>query len=259
MEVLFGKKQDDKQWQPLEHGIMMDRHRQVIGVIGIGRGAGATFAAMVLAVKMAEMTEGVTFAEGRLQAADGNGRRNGDSENSAHRLLAVDRHFEKKAAAMGSGPGKRTNIYHKVNWAVCGQLHPGADGHETEAEEPDYRTFPGKYIIVDSPQNTKDMDIIVCVVDPLPSRIMAGLETFRRIREQQMVPVIWVMNKASSAAGRREVETFLRLRFTHSIPLVEAEAFYRAEFRCTQPVFEHGMAGTDEAFRRLAEEILLHN
>ncbi|MBR3706857.1 MAG: hypothetical protein IKM19_07785 [Firmicutes bacterium] len=250
MEGIFGKKQDDKQWQPLEHGVMMDRHRQVIGVIGIGRGAGATFAAMGLAVKMAEMTEGVTFADGRQHEEGG---------HSARRLLAVDRHFEKKAAAMGSGPGKRTNIYHKVNWAVCGQLHPGADGHETEAEEPDYRTFPGKYIIVDSPQHTEDMDVIVCVVDPLPSRIMAGLETFRRIREQQMVPVIWVMNKASSAAGRREVETFLRLRFTHSIPLVEAEAFYRAEFRCTQPVFEHGMAGTDEAFRRLAEEILLHN
>lgn len=238
-----------KQESP-DYGVMMDRHRQVIGVIGIGRGAGATFAAMGLAVKMAEMTEGVTFADGRQHEEGG---------HSARRLLAVDRHFEKKAAAMGSGPGKRTNIYHKVNWAVCGQLHPGADGHETEAEVPDYRTFPGKYIIVDSPQHTEDMDVIVCVVDPLPSRIMAGLETFRRIIEQQMVPVIWVMNKASSAAGRREVETFLRLRFTHSIPLVEAEAFYRAEFRCTQPVFEHGMAGTDEAFRRLAEEILLHN
>ena len=250
LEVLFGKKQDDKQWHPVEQGVIIDCHRQVIGVVGVGRGAGATFAAMGLAVKMAEMTEGVTFADGRQHEEGG---------HSARRLLAVDRHFEKKAAAMGSGPGKRTNIYHKVNWAVCGQLHPGADGHETEAEEPDYRTFPGKYIIVDSPQHTEDMDVIVCVVDPLPSRIMAGLETFRRIREQQMVPVIWVMNKASSAAGRREVETFLRLRFTHSIPLVEAEAFYRAEFRCTQPVFEHGMAGTDEAFRRLAEEILLHN
>jgi len=250
---LFGNKQNDKQWQSLEHGVMMDRHRQVIGVTGIGRGAGATFTAMGLAVKMAEMTEGVTFADGRQHEEGG---------YSARRLLAVDRLFEKKAAAMGSGPGKRTNIYHKVNWAVCGQLCPGAGGQKTgpeELKEPDYRTFPGKYIIVDSPQNTEDMDVIVCVVDPLPSRIMAGLETFRRIKEQQLVPVIWVMNKANSAAGRREVETFLRLRFTHSIPLVEAEAFYRAEFRCTQPVFEHGMAGTDEAFRRLAEEILLHN
>jgi len=252
LEGIFGKKQDDRQWKSLEHGVMMDRHQLVIGVVSVGRGAGATFAAMGLAVKMAEMAEGVTFADGRQHEEGG---------HSARRLLAVDRHFEKKAAAMGSGPGKRTNIYHKVNWAVSGQLHPGAGGHETEevAEVPDCLIFIGKYIIVDSPQNTEDMDIIVCVVDTLPSRIMAGLETFRRIKEQQMVPVIWVMNKASSAAVRREVETFLRLRFTHSIPLVEAEAFYRAEFRCTQPVFEHGMAGTDEAFRRLAEEILLHN
>jgi len=250
---LFGNKQNDKQWQSLEHGVMMDRHRQVIGVTGIGRGAGATFTAMGLAVKMAEMTEGVTFADGRQHEEGG---------YSARRLLAVDRLFEKKAAAMGSGPGKRTNIYHKVNWAVCGQLCPGAGGQKTgpeELKEPDYRTFPGKYIIVDSPQNTEDMDVVVCVVDPLPSRIMAGLETFRRVKEQQLVPVIWVMNKASSAAGRREVETFLKIRFTHSIPLVEAETFYRAEFRCTQPVFEHDMAGTGEVFRRLAEEILLHN
>jgi len=253
LEGIFGKKQDDRQWKSLEHGVMMDRHRLVIGVVGVGRGAGATFAAMGLAVKMAEMTEGVTFADGRQREEGGHG---------ARRLLAVDRHFEKKAAAMGSGPGKRTNIYHKVNWAVCGQLCPGAGGQKTgpeELKEPDYRTFPGKYIIVDSPQNTEDMDVVVCVVDPLPSRIMAGLETFRRVKEQQLVPVIWVMNKASSAAGRREVETFLKIRFTHSIPLVEAETFYRAEFRCTQPVFEHDMAGTGEVFRRLAEEILLHN
>lgn len=249
-----------KQESP-DYGVMTDRHRQVIGVVGVGRGAGATFAAMGLAVKMAEMTEGVTFAEGRLQAADGNGKRNGDGENSAYRLLAVDRRFEKRAAAMCGGPGARTNIYHKVNWAVCGQLRPGAGGQEqeTETEAPDYRTFPGKHIIVDSPGDIEDMDVIVCVVDPLPSRIMAGLETFRQIKEQSLVPVIWVMNKAGSAAGRREVETFLRIRFAHSIPLIEAEKFYRAEFSCTQPVFEQGMAGTEDAFRRLAEEILLHN
>jgi len=231
----FGKTEMPQQWQPLEHGIMMDRHRQVIGVTGIGRGAGATFTAMGLALQMAEMTEGVTFAEGKLQA---------DGEHSAGRLLAVDRRFDKRT-------GARTNIYHKVNWAFC-------EPDMQEKAEPDYRSLPGKHIIIDSPQNIDDMDLIVCVVDPLPSRIMAGLETFRRIKEQTLVPVIWVMNRSSSAVSRREVETFLRTKFTHAIPLIPAEIFYKAEFSCTQPLLKPGMAGAGEAFTALAGEILVH-
>lgn len=240
----------------LDYGIMADRHRHVTGVVGIGSGAGATFTAMGLALRMAEMTEGVTFLEGQDSGAE---------SRRPYRILAVDREFREKrftdffAAAEKNGegggrPGLRTNLFRKVNWVVRGPAAPEAPG----AAAPDCRLLPGSRIIVDRPVNPEDMDLIVCVVDPLPSRIMAGLETFRRIKEQALVPVIWVLNRSNPAVSRRQTETFLRTEFTHVIPLIPAETFYRAEYDCTIPY--SGMLPRDAAaaFTRLAEEILLH-
>lgn len=236
-----------------DYGVIADRHKLVIGVAGIGRGAGATFIAMGLALKMAEMTAGVTFLEGKAHQ---------EESRSPYRILASDRGFKEKHfidffKEEGGRPGLRTNLYNKVNWVVRGLAAPEAPGAAQAA--PDCRLLPGSCIIIDNPVSYEDLDLIVCVADPLPSRIMAGLETFRRIREQAIVPVIWLLNKNCPPVSRRQVETFLKTRFTHVMPLIPAEVFYRAEYDCNLPYAGSLPEDADAVFKRLAEEILLHN
>ena len=236
-----------------DYGVIADRHKLVIGVVGIGSGAGATFIAMGLALKMAEMTAGVTFLEGRPHPEESPG---------PYRILTSDRGFKEKRftdffAEEGGRPGLRTNLHNKVNWVVRGPAAPEAPGAAQAA--PDCRLLPGSCIIIDNPSSYEDLDLIVCVADPLPSRIMAGLETFRRIREQAIVPVIWLLNKNCPPVSRRQVEIFLRTRFTHVMPLIPAEFFYRAEYDCNLPYAGSLPEDADTVFKRLAEEILLHN
>ena len=236
-----------------DYGVIADRHKLVIGVVGIGSGAGATFIAMGLALKMAEMTAGVTFLEGRPHPEESPG---------PYRILTSDRGFKEKRfidffKEEGGRPGLRTNLYNKVNWVVRGPAAPEAPGAAQAA--PDCRLLPGSCIIIDNTVSYEDLDLIVCVADPLPSRIMAGLETFRRIREQAIVPVIWLLNKNCPPVSRRQVETFLKIRFTHVMPLIPAEVFYRAEYDCNLPYAGRLPEDADAVFKRLAEEILLHN
>ena len=63
MERLFFRESIKQSYGKTEEGVMVDMQKLVVGVTGIGRGAGATFTAMGLAFRLAEMTSGVTFAE----------------------------------------------------------------------------------------------------------------------------------------------------------------------------------------------------
>ena len=133
----------------------------------------------------------------------------------------------------------KTNIYKKVNWA---------------AENQDYRGAAGRYIIVDNPENYDELDLVVAVADPLPSRIEAGIETYRKLRQLQ-IPVIWIVNKANPQAGIREVESFLKQKFDYRLELLPAEVFYKAEFACTQQYFIQ----KPRTIEKVAQHILGHN
>lgn len=226
----FGSK--GMEWEKVEQGVIMDRHKMITGVVGIGKGAGATFTAMNLAFLMAEIVEGVTFADGR------------DSEQKcagpgAMELLMVDPRFRKRVTG-------RTNLYKKINWVF--------------GDDSSLRDIPGKCIIADNLSDYEDMDVLVVVVDPLPSRIEAGLETFKYIRQLQesgrlQIPVLWLLNKNNRCADVRRTETYLKIKFDLYQELLPKEIFYKAEMSCTQQFFMQ----RPQALERLAERILEHN
>lgn len=227
MTKIFRGTSPASQWQSPVHGVIIDRHKTVIGVKGIGSGSGTTFTAMNLAFELAETagaTEGVTYMEGRMQPP-------GCCKMSD--ILSVDPQFRRRLSR-----GK-TNIYKKVNWA---------------AENQDYRGAAGRYIIVDDPEIFDELDLVVAVADPLPSRIEAGIETYRKLRQLQ-IPVIWIVNKANPQAGIREVESFLKQKFDYRMELLPAEVFYKAEFACTQQYFIQ----KPRAIEKVAQHILEHN
>ena len=245
MERLFFREKIKRDYAPLEEGVMMDRQKYVVGVTGVGEGAGATFTAMGMAFLMGERTSGVTYAEGKPH-------RPGDVSPCG--LLSVDRVFRdvKKRG--------RLNLYKKVNWQLC---EPGKETEQTDKEGngKNYRELPGKIIIVDNPVSFEDyekLDLIVAVTDPFPPRIMAGLETYSRLREISQkgspghIPVLWFLNKSDGGTARREAESCLKIKFDYEQALLDSEIFYRSAYSCQQPYFMCEMPGLE----RLAVKIL---
>ena len=81
-------------------------------------------------------------------------------------------------------------------------------------------------------------DVLVCVVDPLPARVLAGLARHHRLRAEQKEresrgehSLLWVMNKENPAVDRRELERFLKIRFDAALPLLPTEFFYQAAYQ----------------------------
>ena len=112
--------------------------------------------------------------------------------------------------------------------------------------------IPGRYMIVDNPrpESLWEADVVICVVDPLPSRIRSGLQQLEALRDNQIrfgkrfspllnlpLPVLWVLNKDNPQVGHRELEGCLNIKFDFAVPLLPPEIFYKAEYSSV-PIFQ---------------------
>lgn len=112
--------------------------------------------------------------------------------------------------------------------------------------------IPGRYMIVDNPrpESLLEADLVICVVDPLPSRIRSGLQQLEALRDNQIrfgkrfspllnlpSPVLWVLNKDNPQIGHRELERSLNIKFDFAVPLLSPEIFYKAEYSSV-PIFQ---------------------
>lgn len=107
-------------------------------------------------------------------------------------------------------------------------------------------------MIVDNPrpESLLEADLVICVVDPLPSRIRSGLQQLEALRDNQIrfgkrfspllnlpSPVLWVLNKDNPQIGHRELERSLNIKFDFAVPLLFPEIFYKAEYSSV-PIFQ---------------------
>ena len=246
MEKLFFREKIKQGYEYSVGGVIQDRQKLVVGVTGICAGAGATFTAMGLAFRLAEMTSGVTYMEDCPH---------GRQCVSPYRLLAVDREFRRLIEKGGRDKG-RPNIYKKVNWQLC---EPN-EGQERDSGEPehDYRQEAGRIIIVDSPLSLDNVDIVVAVVDPFPPGISAGMENYKKLRiidkesSAGQRKVWWLVNKSDGGMACRQTENYLKLRFDFEQTMIPTEVFYKAAYSCRQPFF----ICETEGINRLALKIL---
>ncbi len=270
MEKLFFGEAKDKvmkrDWGNLEHGILYNRKKRLIGVVGVGKGAGATFIAINLAFKLAELVEGVTFAEGQKESVDC---------VKPYHILAVDKQFNQrrfidffKEDEAGCNVSSRMNLYKKVNWAVrlpdnykqssklgCDRQQSHSPDDEHQHKEIDYRRLAGKYIIVDNPFNAEDMDLLIGVVDPLPARILSGIDIYDKLKQFDIPKTIWLLNKNNNHVNRRDVENFLKVKFDLEMELIPETILYKAQYNCTQPFFLLNMSGIERLAKRVVSEV----
>jgi len=79
-----------------------------------------------------------------------------------------------------------------------------------------------------------DLDHIICIIDPLPSRLLAAVPAAETCRAAAAngVPVTWVFNKLNAGVILREVTRFTGVRDYLAFPAVSAENVYAAEYAC---------------------------
>ena len=79
-----------------------------------------------------------------------------------------------------------------------------------------------------------DLDHIVCIFDPLPSRLLAAVPAAELCRAAAAagVPATYVFNKLNPGVNKREATRFTGVRDYLPFPAVPAEAVYAAEYAC---------------------------
>jgi hypothetical protein len=98
-----------------------------------------------------------------------------------------------------------------------------------------------------------EMDKVLVIIDPLPSRMLAGYKLLCSLRISEL-PIIYIINKYNAGVNRRELLDFLKLKKLTFLPLVEQEAVYAAEYTC-RVVYD--MANARKQLEKPLKELLM--
>lgn len=108
-----------------------------------------------------------------------------------------------------------------------------------------------------------DTDMLICVLDPLPSKLLASSALIEEIKlmEAKGYRVQWILNKDNGGINRRELRDFLGsviLARAKSIPLLDEKLFYSAEYNCEIPFARKEVREkTEDVFKEVLKKALL--
>lgn len=233
----------------IERGIMTDRTKNLIGVVGIGSGAGATLVASGLATVLARGEGGAAYVqEGDI------GRLRGCEQFKPFDQLSLQTVFGKKKMydlfhlhREGIDIEGRANLYNRVNWVVNvpGEYRKPVKNQGFQSEKNEnlrlpYHKIGGRNIVVDTPNDISEMDKLVCVIDPLPSKIKSAIDIFTHLKEVEKTGtkghILWVINKYNSYVNQKQLEKFLQIKADYILEMIEPEVFYQAEYAEIMPM-----------------------
>ncbi len=93
------------------------------------------------------------------------------------------------------------------------------------------------------------MDQIIAVIDPMPSKMLAGHHLLCGIKEMEQNfkiseahcflkdagTIIYIINKFNEGVNRRQMLSYLKIRKPIILPLLKTELIYTAEYNCKIP------------------------
>lgn len=244
----------------MERGIIREKfasekdffERIKIGVVPICRGAGATLIATSLARILSENEKNrISFIE-ILKTRELGGRLTFDS-------LGIDRRFAGRKftdvfqlTLQGVNTRGITNIDDGINWI----LHTPKTNPPLKILEEDKTVMgsldnlrvinnaPGDIIVCDFEIHREfrelltDMDVLIVVIDPMPSSLIAGFEIlgYCKLIEEKGGKIFWIINKDNGGVNKRELHKFIKLKELHYIPFINSQELYSAEYNCLLPI-----------------------
>jgi hypothetical protein len=204
-----------------------------IGVVGLGPGAGAGFISVMVAMALAE--------ERNLRPA---------VVEICHKSrlydsLALDKHFAGreyncffKDISEGKSIRGKSNLLHGVNWAL-----------KSPSEQDivlDYinvsrfvNQVRGDMVICkisgiygdDLQDILGDMDKILAIIDPLPSKMLSNYNLLCQLRTLDN-EVVYVINKMNEGVSKRELCRYLQVKNPVYFPMLDHTLIYSSEYSC---------------------------
>lgn len=207
-----------------------------VGLIGLSPGAGVSFLTSVLAGFLADV-----FHANPAVLELGN--------PCLYEAIGLFRHFPEgklrfysQELVEGESPRAFQNRYAGINWLV-------RSPNETDWEQrfgQELRLVnngEGDFILCDLSGFTKEealwqllfeMDQVILVADPLPSRLLMGQAFLEQLREKRMEPIL-LINKDNKGVRHRDLKRFFAKEALIHIPFLPPEPIYRAEYGCKLP------------------------
>ena len=174
------------------------------------------------------------FGDGGRQGRGVNRRRTDESPRGGF----ADSDRQGRGGSFEKFGGRARDGFENCGRLACGAACEGTGG--VVSRDAAALTPAGGIWILDEPPQAQwqRCDVLVCVVDPLPARVLAGLARHHCLRAEQKEresrgehSLLWVMNKENPAVDRRELERFLKIRFDAALPLLPTEFFYQAAYQ----------------------------
>ena len=150
-----------------------------------------------------------------------------------------------------------------VNWALMTSYESKTGSALTALEEARLiNNIYGDVIICDMGSEIKisrldEMDKIICVVDPMPSRLIGSRVVYQNLKEEEHKgkEIIWIINKANGGINKKCFREYMKIKKPITIPLIRPEHFYTAEYNCRIPFEQREIKSK---VRNQFEEIVKH-
>lgn len=218
-----------------------------IGVTGLGQGVGTTFVAASLAFYFAGMGNSVTFTQ--CLTPD---RCNGLLYDS----VAMDQRFANRTfhdvyrLILEDKPARGKNnmeqginwilptpwLWQQGNWQQGKNLDRGQRARLIQCSRGDICIFDFA-AEAEWDCHLADMDRLIVVTDPMPSKLIRNKERFQRLKSLELsgLATDWIVNRNNSGISRRQIAAYLKNRKLLWIPQFAPELFYADEFACRFP------------------------
>lgn len=187
-----------------------------IFVTGIGDKTGATSVAIFMAKFLADEGEKASY----VQLTEG---------LETYYYLAMDKKEDWNDFYQMPSIRNSCNMIEKVNWAV---RMPSDEEVSSERKRMLINQMPGRTLVIDSDEYLDEADMIVCVIDPLPSKILQNIEKIKALKkmEYEGYNVVWIVNKMNKGVSLSQLKKSLKLGEVHTINFIEQEAIYQNEY-----------------------------
>ncbi|QIB69149.1 hypothetical protein Ami103574_07360 [Aminipila butyrica] len=217
------------------------KNRFKIGVTGMGQGVGTSLVATALAKELArEKKTYVAYVEINQEG----------KSPLLYDSLGIDKRFAGRRfldfyeeTAKGHSLAGLVNLDERINWA----LWIPEDGSRNKRRPLEVielcrliNNIAGDHIVCDinpdpnQEQLLREMDCLIFVIDPLPSRLIGEYEKLCLMKKYQLKgqKVFWVVNKYNEGINKREFTDFVKIKPFLKIPLIPQEDLYLAEYNC---------------------------
>jgi len=235
MNRQFKREYNEEDLQPVTE-------RTKVGVFSIARSSGTTYFATSLAKYLAEQKKKpVTFIE--LGHCADDAPLLYDSIGIAHRFASRGFISFFKEVKHRTYIKPMRNLDGGINWVLRTPEDRTREGDLTPLEEIRLlNNVFGEWVICDlgsrlSQETMDEMDLLIGIIDPLPSKLLTSTQSYLTLRSEEFGgrPLIWVINKYNSGINRKLLTRFLKLKDPITIPIINGEWFYVAEYHCRLP------------------------